>query len=276
VKHGVAAVAAAVLLWLGYRAHEQTRIWRDSETLWKHSLKLDPKNSVAWLNLGQAMSEKGAHDLAILAFKQAVGWAPGNADAWFNLGSEMRKLERFEEAAAACHKALVCDPFCASAHHNLGWIYARQKDLTAALRHYGAAQKLAPSAATEYNIACCLREKGDQAAALPWFRASAEHGFADAWIDLSELVAGQGDPVRARIILENGVQSCRGGGRSRIQLALVEAILAQPTSSANDLALVRQMLAEFERRLEGRSEKVRTLVARLRLRESLTAPVTKP
>ncbi|MBI4024051.1 MAG: tetratricopeptide repeat protein [Verrucomicrobia bacterium] len=275
-KHGIAAVAAAVLLWLGYRAHEQTRIWRDSETLWKHSLRLDPKNPIAWLNLGNAMSEKGAHDLAILAFKQAVGLSPANADAWYNLGSEMRKLERYEEAAAACQKALVCDPFCASAHHNLGWIYARQKNLTAALRHYGAAQKLAPSAATEYNIACCLRDKGDSAAAFSWFRAAAEHGFADAWIGLSELVAVQGDPVRARNILEDGVQSCRGGGRSRIQLALVEAILAQPGPSAKDLALARQMLVELERRLEGRSEKVRTLAARLRLRESSPAPVAKP
>ena len=260
-----AFAALAVLGWFAWLTHQQIGVWKNSETLWVHCLRMNPRNGVAWNNLGETASAEGRKAEAIHHYREAVRFDPGRVEAWCNLGAELNDSGRHSEAIEVCRQALRCDPVCAQAHGNLGGAYAHLNNLTAALRHYQAARILAPSPVAEYNLGWCLALKGDTESALKRLRPAAEQGVANAWILWSELLARGGETEAAISTLKEGAERT---GQAHVQLALVETILSRQHPSAADLILARKILLELRRKTGGNSEKVRKLMARLREREA--------
>ena len=79
------SLAALLLVGLGVLTWQQTRIWHNSETLWRHALALDEKSSFAHNNLGLALAERGAFAEAINEFRRAVEIDPAFVEAHTNL-----------------------------------------------------------------------------------------------------------------------------------------------------------------------------------------------
>ena len=67
-----AVVSSLVVAGLMACAWQQTRHWRDSETLWTHALACTSGNSMAHNNLGLALSDRGEIDAAIAHFRLAL------------------------------------------------------------------------------------------------------------------------------------------------------------------------------------------------------------
>src|SRR6202007_2899590 len=76
----IVAVGAALLLGaLSWASWSQVSFWRNSETLWTHTLAVTSKNDVAENNLGIILLGRGQVDEAISKLQTAVDLRPENA-----------------------------------------------------------------------------------------------------------------------------------------------------------------------------------------------------
>lgn len=64
------AAVAVLLSWLAVLSAAQSRVWRDSISLWTHAIEADPRAYVAHLNLSAAYYEEGRVEEAILELKE--------------------------------------------------------------------------------------------------------------------------------------------------------------------------------------------------------------
>ncbi len=167
--------AAAVLGMLSWSAHEQTRYWRDSGTLWRHALAVTQKNYLAHNNLaafletgdeavshlqealrlqpdyatahehlGRILVAKGETDKAIEHFQKTVAFEPYNAGAWGQLGYAFVVKGKAREAAGYYERALGNDPDLLNSLNGLAWILATCPD--ASLRNGARAMQLSRTA----------------------------------------------------------------------------------------------------------------------------------
>src|SRR5208282_1657591 len=68
-------------------AHTQASYWRNSETLWTHTLACTSDNYMGHYELGNALLQKGSVDEAIAHFQKALQIKPDYAEVCYNLGS---------------------------------------------------------------------------------------------------------------------------------------------------------------------------------------------
>lgn len=177
-RFAAAATAIAVLALLGTLAHAQTALWRNSVTLYEHTLQISPDNPVALPNLGEAYLATKRYKDAVSTIERALVIAPESAGSHGNLGLALRELGKPQDAtlplltavqlapespkhrnnlalvqmdlgqfAAARHsleQALAIDPSYTATQVNLGNLHLRQGNLKAAESHYQMVLTLEP------------------------------------------------------------------------------------------------------------------------------------
>jgi len=135
----VAAVVAAVAI-----DRFQIGVWKDSETLWRHVLSLEPGDNLAHCNLGAALLEKGrveearGHFVRSLAIQETE-----RAHSW--LGLILAAQGQPEKAIAEYRAGLALDPRSIETHTNLGIVLATRGRLADALPHFERACELDPA-----------------------------------------------------------------------------------------------------------------------------------
>lgn len=117
-------LSAGVLLPLTIVAHVQTSYWRDSESLWKHTLACTENNQIAHRNLGLAVFKKGRVDEAIAHYEEALRIMPVFADVHYNLGFALQQKGDVEGAMAHYEKAIEFQPDFPQALTNLAYFLA--------------------------------------------------------------------------------------------------------------------------------------------------------
>jgi protein O-mannosyl-transferase len=161
-----AAAAGAFLCFALTRA--QVRVWRDSESLFRHALLVTKDNYVAHNNLGTVLDKQGHREEAVEEFRHASQDKPDAPEAHKNLGAALSGQGRLEEAAAHLQEAIRLRPGYAEAHFNLGSVLQTQGRLAEAIRQYQQALRLNPRHAdAQYNLGLALEQSGrpDEAAA---------------------------------------------------------------------------------------------------------------
>lgn len=99
-----AAVPAAVL------TARQVALWRDTETLMRHTLAVTGPNATAHLTLGMALLRSDRRGEGIAELRKAVAIAPHMADAWVGLAEGLVADGRGGEALDAFRRARSLDP----------------------------------------------------------------------------------------------------------------------------------------------------------------------
>jgi tetratricopeptide (TPR) repeat protein len=132
-------------------AHEQTSYWRNSETLWRHTLARDDANSVAHNNLGAALLDDGRVDEAMGHFQRALQINPRNAFAYNNLGAALIRTGRPDEAVRPFTTALEIDAQYVDAHNGLGNALLEMNRVGEAAAQYRKALDLDPDHAEAHN-----------------------------------------------------------------------------------------------------------------------------
>ena len=210
-------VAAIVLVALLVATRRQSAFWRESVTLWTHTLACTSDNSVAHNNLANALVRAGDADAAIPHYEAALQIKPEYAEAHYNLGSALLGKGQVDEAIGHYHTALQLDPSYVDAHNNLGNALSSQQRWDEAIAEYRAALQLKPAIGiTHVNLGTALARKGLRNEAIAQFRRAIEldPNLAEAHYNLSRALAESGDDAEAMAHYQKAVelrQAARGG-----------------------------------------------------------------
>jgi Tfp pilus assembly protein PilF len=181
IARSVMAAAAALVLILGAEAWEQSKVWRDTETLWRRAASVDPSCMVCQNNLGNLLLDQDRLAEAETAFRAAVTARPERAGPRNNLGAVLVRLGRYDEAAAQFREAIRLAPDRIGGALNLGLLYVVQGNFAEAiplLRHVLVQRPDRPDARAALSTALVkradeLRREGRPAAAESLVRESA-------------------------------------------------------------------------------------------------------
>ena len=156
------AAAAAIVLLFGALTCRQNSIYRDSEALWRDTVRKNPDAWIAWNNLSQILIEKGeklallgggdpekSYNEALRCSDRAVALHP-HAEAWNNRANALIHLGRFREAIQDCDRALAADRDLAGAWNNRGNAYARLGEYGRAIDDLTQTIRLRPDLAAAY------------------------------------------------------------------------------------------------------------------------------
>jgi len=193
------AVTALVLVVLGALSWQQTRVWHDTESLWRRALAVAP-SSVPHSNLGLVLARAGGTREAIPHYQEALRLRPAYAEAWNNLALAQAQLGDVTGAARSLAEAVRLKPRYSAAWSNLGMVRARQGQVGEAIAAYDEALRLAPDNADAHgNLGATLDAEGRSEEALRHLREAARlrPDSADAQGNLGIFYARRGDVTAA-------------------------------------------------------------------------------
>jgi len=136
IARSVLAFAAAVLLLLTMGAWDQSKVWQDSETLWRWSVNVDPDCSICWNNLGTSLMDQNRYPEAEGAFRKAFALRPRRASLASNIASALYRQRKAKEAEDMLRLALSLDPSDTGALANLGAVYSQEGRIAESLPYY--------------------------------------------------------------------------------------------------------------------------------------------
>ena len=223
-------------------AWRQTSFWRDSETLWNHTLACTSRNTVAHNILACAFASRGQFDAAILQFRRALEIKPDYAPAHQNLGNTLNRLSRFDEALSHFRAAARLQPDSAQLRAGIGTVLARLGRCDEALAEYTKALEIEPGFAMGHNnLGNILLDMGRQDEALAHYRQAAKFdpNFAMAHYNLAKLLVDRGDFDEA---LWHYQQLVRIDPNSSLAHDGLGAALSRMSRFGESLARYRQLL----------------------------------
>ena len=166
------AVALACLVVTGAASTtiRQISFWRNSETLFNHALAVTPENSLAHLNLGVALADRGAVSEAISHLREATNLAPRDPETHLNFGMALQQSGDLPGAMSEFHTALWIKPDYAKAHANLAIAFQEQNNFERAMAEYREALRLEPGFPDVHvGLGLALQQSGQIDAALQEF-----------------------------------------------------------------------------------------------------------
>ncbi|KAF5407283.1 MAG: Tetratricopeptide repeat protein [Candidatus Udaeobacter sp.] len=189
-----AAIVIAALMWLAWT---QDTYWRDSETLWTHTLAVTSHNDVAHAALADFLLKRDRVDEGISHSEEALKIQPRNANAHDTLALGLFRSGRVNEAVTHWKESLKIRPDGMNAQSNLAWVFATSPD--ASLRDGAKAVELAKKAikyagnANDTNVTIILRtlaagyaETGRFAEAIETAQQASQMAFAQGNTALAE------------------------------------------------------------------------------------------
>lgn len=153
---GIIIIVSSALTW------QQIGYWRDSVTLFRHTLGVTSANAFIHYNLGLTLHVNEDLDAAIVEYRKALAITPNDKDAHNALGIALHGKGFLNDAFREYTQALRLDPNDMSTRINLGLLYFQQGDLDAAIREFQTALSLNPdsvNAADNLNRAIAAKRR---------------------------------------------------------------------------------------------------------------------
>jgi tetratricopeptide (TPR) repeat protein len=189
-----AAIAGVIaLVSLGVTSWSYGQVWRDSETLWRWAVEVDPDCSVCHGKLGEsALGGPAGRTRVVEAeglFRRAIALRPDLPDAYYNLGTTLALQGRYAEAEAPLRSYLERVPPSASGAERLGLVYLLQRHYEPAVPLLRTAFVLKPRAELRGYLVQALEGQAET------LRARGRDGEADTL--LAEVRAVSALPLEA-------------------------------------------------------------------------------
>ncbi len=194
VGAGVVLAALMICTWV------QVSYWRDSISLYGHTLKVTRSNPLIQSNMGVVLAAQGKMDQAMAHYAEALRLKPDLAKTHNNLGLALAAQGKMDQARAQYAEALRLKPDYAEAHNNLGLALAAQGEMDQAVAHYAEALRLNPDLAETHNnlgVALAAQGKMDQAVAQYAEALRLKPDLAGAHNNLGLALAAQGQMDQA-------------------------------------------------------------------------------
>lgn len=100
---------AEALAWKGEALAQQKR-FKEAEPVLREAIKGDPRQPLAWSNLGRCLNERAAWPEALESLNQALVLDPALPEAHYNRGRTNFELKRFQLSAEDFRVALASNP----------------------------------------------------------------------------------------------------------------------------------------------------------------------
>jgi len=288
VRRALVGVAAALaIVSLGVRAFGQASYWKNSETLWNHTLAVTGENDVAHNNLGFLFLRRGELDEAISQFQAALDIRSGNTETHYslgaaliqnNLGNALARQHLWDKAIDHLQEAVRLRPDYADAYFNLGSVLFQQGRINQAIAQWHKALAIRPTDSEAHrSVASALRKQGNVKEAITEYEQALNVVPEDsmalnnlAWILATSSDASMRDGARAVTLAMKAVQA--SGGRDPNFVRTLAAARAEAGQFAEAIATAEaaKALASMQSKpeLTSRLEEEITLYrARIALRE---------
>jgi tetratricopeptide (TPR) repeat protein len=166
-------IAVAVLIITGLTADSyiQTTFWRNSETLWNHTLASTSNNYVAQTHLGDVLINEGRLDEAIIHLRQALAISNYPVTHYL-LGYALARKGNWADATASFQAAIRFRPNYSQAHGNLAVSLSKLGRTDEAVAEFEKALQLEDNYQDRYNLAGLLLRLGRRDEAVAHFRGA--------------------------------------------------------------------------------------------------------
>ncbi|HEY1663019.1 MAG TPA: tetratricopeptide repeat protein [Verrucomicrobiae bacterium] len=230
-------LTSIIIILLAFSARLQASYWKNSETLWRHTLAVTTNNSYAHNNLGAALIHNGQVSESITQFQKALAINPGYVEARNNLGYALAQSGQGNEAIIEYRKALAMKPDYPEAHNNLGNALVQIGQVDEAIVEYQTALSDASNDPDPYcGLGNALFKKGEVDAAIVQYKKALaiKPAFAEACYDLGSALAQKGQVDEAitqfqntLAINPNDAQACNNLGNCLLQKGKTDEAIIQ-------------------------------------------------
>lgn len=163
IARSVTAGAALVVLVLAVGAWDQSKVWQDSETLWRWATGIDSRCAICWNNLGTSLTDQRRHAEAETAYRRALELKPNRATVANNVATALYGQRKYAEAEEMLKVSLKLDPALTGALMNMGALKAQEGRYAEALTYFRPAYARDPKfAELARNFALALTYEGTE------------------------------------------------------------------------------------------------------------------
>jgi tetratricopeptide (TPR) repeat protein len=195
-----AAITGVVALSLTALSYAYVRQWRDSVTLYRYVLQLNPAHARVHHFLGEQLVRAGRRDEGVAHLERAATLDPGSEYISTRLGVMLAQMGRYREAARWFRRSLALAPQWNHTRVNLAAALAAAGDEEEAAGLFREAVARNPrSFKAVFNLALLLARQGKDAEALRLFAraASLKPDEPNIWLKWAELLLRSGRPGQA-------------------------------------------------------------------------------
>ncbi|HUP46332.1 MAG TPA: tetratricopeptide repeat protein [Thermoanaerobaculia bacterium] len=267
------AIAAGIVFGLTFAARTQASHWKNTETLFRRTAQVTPRNPVAHESLGLALFRSGDYEGSIREFTSLTQIRPNYARGYAGLGAALLATGRTGEATEAYRTAVLLDPADAEAQRQLGNLEIaagrteeaqRSLEKAAALGDTDARGSLAiargdtDAAIAEFqgqvaqnprspeslnNLAAALARKGQDEEALEHYRAALRIApfHYDANMNIGALLSRLGKTSDAITHFVNATRARPEATEPHIYLGLILAAAGHRQDAIRELQLALQI-----------------------------------
>jgi len=166
------AAAGILAVCAGFTAR-QVGFWKDSEALFRRTIKVTRNNYLAHNNLGLELAAKGRVEEALRQYQRSLSINPIYVEALNNLGYTLAGQGRYAEALPYYEAALKENPAHPEVNNNYGNALSELGRVEEAIRHYETALRQRPGHPDAHNnLGIALAMKGQVEEAVPHFLIS--------------------------------------------------------------------------------------------------------
>ena len=175
--------AIFVLLVFIIFTYQQCGYWKNSITLYNHSLQGTKDNLLLQTNLAIALSAEGKKVEAITIYDRLIRLAPNMSALYYNRGNVFADLRKYQKAIEDYNRAIHLDPQYADAYNNRGTIYEAMGQYQKAIEDCSKAISITPGYVAYFNRGNNYNRIGRNELALMDFSQaiSIKPDFADAY-----------------------------------------------------------------------------------------------
>jgi tetratricopeptide (TPR) repeat protein len=248
-----AATVAAVVLalaGLGTGSWIQSRVWHDSESLWRSAVTAYPACALCRRKLGNVLLAAGLHREAEAELTRAIALRPERPTVHNSLGALFVAQGRLGEAEAAFREAIRLAPHYAEGVANLGALYARQRRYAEAIAEMRRAVVLSPELGARGNLAFALdnagidlAQEGKPAEAVALFTEATQLLPTEAtfWRNLGQALIEHGKVAEAVPPLERAVALRPDGAAERFWLARAYLLSDRPLEAEAQIGVLKSL-----------------------------------
>jgi Tfp pilus assembly protein PilF len=156
----------------------QIGYWKNSYTLYAHTLSVTKNNWLIHNNYGKVLEEQGRKKEATQYFENAMQIKPELPVPHLNLANNLYRLGKISEAEKHYKETIEVsndNELTAKAHNRLAFIYQMQRKNSKAIKHYKEALRIKPDEVKALNnLAILYAQMGDFTSAAANFNRALE------------------------------------------------------------------------------------------------------